>query len=73
MSHKQLILAELKKGRMLSKQEMLAEFKCWNSGGRISELRKDGHRIDHIMVPTEDKTAKFAKYFLVAPNVRRVF
>lgn len=73
MGHKQLILEELEKGTMLSKLEIWQKYNCLNQAGRINDLRNDGNDIRHIMCKNKNTGKRYAKYYLVAPGVRRVF
>ena len=68
-SHTAKILAELKKGRALTKWIIIHEIGCLNGGGRLSELRNgkyDGVRypIKTEMIEVPNSNARVAKYVL---------
>src|SRR5687768_12940927 len=76
-SHTAKILAELKKGRELTKWIIIHELGCLNGGGRISELRNgkyDGIRypIKTEMVEVPNSNSKVAKYFLRVDEEKNV-
>lgn len=64
------ILAELKKGRALTKWIIIHELGVLNAGARLSEIRKgkyDGvcYPIEKEMIEVPKSRARVAKYFLV--------
>lgn len=70
VSHHAKILAELKKGRALTKWIIIHELGCLNAGGRLSELRHGKYdgvcypiQMEKIEVP--NSRAKVARYFLL--------
>lgn len=66
-SKKQKLLNHLQKRGSITKLEALSMFGLWNVGGRILELRRDGHDIKTEMVERFGKGAKkvrVAKYIL---------
>jgi len=64
MSQKQSILAYLKKAKKgITPIQALSKFDCMCLSERIRDLRNDGHKIDTIMVESNNK--KFARYVLV--------
>lgn len=56
------ILAYLQTGLSLSPLEALEKFGCFRLGGRIYDLRKQGHKIETVMVGKNGK--RFASYSL---------
>lgn len=56
------ILRHLQSGRSLSSLEALERFGCFRLGGRIYDLKKQGHRIETVMVERNGK--RFASYRL---------
>ena len=66
-SHKKIILAHLKRGARMTKIQALKMFGCWNVGGRICELRAEGHNIITIMIEKTNKKGvvqRYAEYHL---------
>jgi Helix-turn-helix domain len=61
-SQNEEILAHLKKGRSISPIEALERFGCMRLGGRIYELKKQGHQIETVMVQQNGK--RYAEYRL---------
>lgn len=59
------ILKHLQSGRSLSPLEALERYGCFRLGGRIYDLKKQGHKIKTIMVEKNGK--HFASYKLVIP------
>ena len=70
MTQKQEILKVLRAGRMITPIDALNDFGCFRLGGRILELRQDGYDIRTVI---NDGNKKYAKYYLIAPGVRRCF
>lgn len=65
MDHKsqnEEILAWLKAGKSITPLEALERFGCFRLGGRIYELRAEGHRIVTDMVTKNGK--RYAEYKL---------
>ena len=62
MTHKQKILKALKSGQAITKLGALADYGCWNTGGRICELRGEGHNIITRMIKCDGK--EYAEYKL---------
>jgi len=56
------ILAFLRTGQSLSPLEALEKFGCFRLGGRIYDLKKQGHKIETVMVEKNGK--HFASYRL---------
>jgi hypothetical protein len=56
------ILAHLKTGCSLSPLEALEKFGCFRLGGRIYDLKQQGHKIETVMVEKNGK--RFASYRL---------
>jgi len=72
MTHKDSISQALLAGRMLSKQEILRDYKCWNSGDAILKLRRElpkGYTIETMMTGKP----RHAKYYMTGPGIRRIF
>ena len=72
MTMKDEIYAALLGGRFLSKQEILREYRCWNSGDVILKLRKElpkGFTIETMMTGKP----RHAKYYMTGPGIRRIF
>lgn len=73
VSHHAKILAELKKGRALTKWIIIHELGCLNAGGRLSDLRLgkyDGVKYDihRDMIQVPKSRARVAEYRLVNEN-----
>lgn len=66
MTQNQAILNWLKPmGRTISPMQALKKFNCWSLSSRISDLKKQGHRIKSELV-TDKKTKKqYARYSLL--------
>lgn len=60
------ILARLKTGKAVSPLEALERFGCFRLGGRIYDLKKQGHKIETIIVEKNGK--RFASYRLEKQN-----
>lgn len=69
MSQKELIREALIMGRFITPLDALQEFGCFRLGSRIHELRQEGMDIRKMI----DKKKHYAKYYLIAPGVRREF
>lgn len=64
-SQKKRLLNFLKKKGSITKAEAYRMLGIWNTGGRIHELRREGHKIDTEMVERFGRNArkmKVAKY-----------
>ena len=70
MSQKNKILEYLKSGKFISPIEALNLFGCFRLGARINELRQAGNNIKTMI---NRDGPRYAKYYLIAPGVRRVF
>jgi hypothetical protein len=62
-SHKQRILAWMKRGRTITFLQALNMFGCANMKGRAFDIKKDGHPIDKKWVTT-DSGKRVASYYL---------
>ena len=71
-SQKELVLQELKKGRMMTRRQIRNELNINSETARIKELRDDGEDIRTIESRSKNKK-RYVKYFLVAPGIRRIF
>ncbi|MFX1588987.1 MAG: helix-turn-helix domain-containing protein [Promethearchaeota archaeon] len=69
-SQKEQILQALISDQKLTKMDILRRFGCWNSGGRIFELRQEGWPIKTEMINvrtmSDKNTPKIALYSI--PN-----
>jgi len=63
-SQSEMILDYLKTGKSISPLEALEKFGCFRLGGRIYDLKKEGHHITTSMVERNGK--RFAEYRLEA-------
>lgn len=64
MSQKAEILDFLKTKRSLTPLEALRKFGCMRLGARIWELKRDGHRIESVMIDVSDDK-RVASYLLI--------
>lgn len=71
ISQKELILNELKKGRMLTRRQIRNELNINSETARIKDLKDDNNDIRTIECRSKNKR-KYVKYFLVAQGIRRV-
>ena len=55
MSQKADILAALKRGETLTRLDCLKQFRCFEAGARITELRKEGWNIKSVTVARDGK------------------
>lgn len=62
-SQKAKILAYLQKGKTLTPYQALKMFNCFRLGGRINDLRNEGHKIATTMIKNKYGNS-FAKYKL---------
>jgi hypothetical protein len=62
-SQNEEILRYLQSGKTLTPLEALEQFGCFRLGGRIYDLKKQGHKIQTTIVASRGK--KFASYSLV--------
>ena len=62
-SQKSKILDHLKKGFTITPFESLSRFNCFRLGGRINDLRNEGHNIITTMVKNKYGN-RFARYHL---------
>jgi len=69
MNQKDMIFKDLKAGKFISPLDALNDYQCFRLGGRIHELRKEGHDIRKFT----DKKKRYATYFLIAEGTRRCF
>ena len=70
MTQKEWTIKELEAGRIITPLDALKECGCFRLGARILELRNEGHDIRTII---NDRGKRYAKYYLVSPDVRRIF
>ena len=63
-SQTETILEHLQSGKTLTKAECWEKFKIMNCGGRISELRNRGHKIETVMVISDETGNEHAVYFI---------
>ena len=64
-TQKERILADLKMGDRLSHLDALDRYGCARLAARISDLKKEGWRIESEMVQSGDK--RYARYHLLDP------
>jgi len=62
LSHKQLILQHMQKGRKITALEALSLFGCFRLGARIWDLRHDGYNVQQKLIDVNGKTV--AQYWL---------
>ena len=70
MTQKDWVFKQLTAGRILTPLNALKECGCFRLGARVNELRNEGH---DIRTKINDKGKRYAKYYLVCPEIRRVF
>jgi hypothetical protein len=60
-THCQLILEYLQAGHTLTGLEALDKFRCWALSQRITDLKKQGHRVTTTMItlPSGKRVAKY--------------
>ena len=73
MTDESRVLILLKEGRSISKIEMLQECGVLNGGYPIFKLRQAGHDIRRVWDINKTTGKRYARYYLVAEGVRRVF
>lgn len=66
-SQKELILQHLKEHGSITPLECLKRYQCFRLGARILELRREGFRIDTVMIGEDGK--RYAKYVLQGASV----
>jgi hypothetical protein len=69
MSQKSEILSHLRTRRSLTPLEALKKFGCMRLGARIWELKRDGHRIESVMIDVSDDK-RVASYLLLHSRKR---